>query len=137
MSVLEQALLNIESLSAKSIVALRTLWGITVTAYAPSGTKTVYGTDDSNKMSYSATPTYTGQELITGIYSQRFSSDATLDPYTSDEPKIYTVGTSPILKDYKVVVSYGARTLTFRVSKIQEIHGRSDSMVSVLFLVPR
>lgn len=136
MSILETALLNIENLTGTAIVALKKLWALPVSAYYPTGAKSIYSTDDAYKMGYPATPNYVGKELITGIYSSRFASDTTIDTYTSDEPKLITVD-CPIVKDAKIVISYGTRTLAFRVSKIQKIHGRHDAIIQVMYLVPQ
>ena len=114
---------------------LRVQYGFPVEYYYPSVQLTAYGPDDS-LIQYQAKPSFTEIEVITGIYSPRYASDKTLDSFTGEDVKIYTLADSPVKKDSKVVVKTGTRVYNFRINGIRVLPGINSDLCKILELVP-
>lgn len=102
-----EAVLSVQQKQIKSIIrTLNKVMGVYVRIYHQISPNSIYG-DKDNVQSYDLeNPDFEGRLLITGIFSDRFVSDATIDTYTGDEVFMYTDVTMVIPRHALVIVGF-------------------------------
>lgn len=110
--------------------------GFTVDYYYPILKRGVYGTDDAD-ISYSDTPTKSQLNIVSGLFSKRFQSDFSLDPFSSDENRVYFAVADSIPDDTKAIVHMGPDNyFTFRVKYIEMVYAETTPIWKIGKLVP-